>query len=76
MTPEEMYRAAMDIKEGKSDGYTGLTLVLPNGCKFPKRFPRGELLCESQRGRVYSFKPDKIIEFLKKNGLNKEITCQ
>lgn len=67
MTPEQLYKDAIAAKE---QGATcGMTLVFGRGMKKPPGFPRGELLCETERGRVYSFKPDKVIGWLTKNGL-------
>ena len=67
MTPEKLMADAKAAKE--SGSYVGMTLHLPRGFKRPKGFPRGELLSETERGRVYSFDPDKIISWLLDNGL-------
>ena len=67
MTPERLYKDAL---YAKSQGpFCRVTLVFPHGFKRPKGFPRGHLLSETERGKVYSFDPDKIIEWLQKNGL-------
>lgn len=64
MSPKQMYDAAIEVKE--RNGF-GLPLVLPRGFKRPQGFPRGELLCQNSQGqRVYSFDPDKIINWIKK----------
>ena len=67
MTPEQLYK---DAQEAKAQGSVcGMTLVFGLGAKKPKGFPRGELLSETERGRVYSFNPDKVLAWLAKNGL-------
>ena len=67
MTPEQLYKDACEAK--KQGSHVGMSLVFQRKQKRPKGFPRGELLCETERGRVYSFDPDKVIAWLKKNGL-------
>lgn len=67
MTPFSLYKDAIEAKE--SGAHVGMSLQLPKGFKRPKGFPRGELLCENTMGRVYSFDPDKIIAWLRKNDL-------
>ena len=67
MTPEQLYTDAIEAKE--QGAHVGMTLVFRRGQKRPSGFPRGELLCETERGNVYSFDPDKVIAWLKKNGL-------
>ena len=60
-----------EAKAAKEQGANaGMTLVLPNGFRRPPGFPRGTLLSETGRGRVYSFDPDKIINWLQLNGLD------
>jgi hypothetical protein len=68
MTPEMLYKDAIEAKEQKS---YGMSLFFPKGYKKPKGFPIGELMCETLQGRVYSYKPDKVIEWLNKNGIIK-----
>lgn len=67
MTPEQLYKDAIEAKA--QGAVCGMTLVFGRGSKKPKGFPRGELLSETERGRVYSFDPDKVIAWLTKNGL-------
>ena len=67
MTHEQLYKDALAAKE--QGAICGMTLVFGRGTKKPKGFPRGELLSETERGRVYSFDPDKVISWLTKNGL-------
>ena len=67
MTPEQLYKDALKAKEQGS--VVGMSLVFAKGQKRPQGFPRGELLCETERGRVYSFDPDKVIAWLTKHGL-------
>lgn len=67
MTPEQLYK---DAQAAKIQGSTcGMTLVFGKCAKKPKGFPRGELLSETECGRVYSFDPNKVIAWLVKNGL-------
>ncbi len=65
MTPEQLYKDAVAAKA--QGAVCGMTLVIGRG-KKPKGFPRGELLSETERGRCYSFDPDKVIAWLVKNG--------
>ena len=67
MTPQQLYKDAVNAKE--QGAHCGMTLVFPKGVKRPKGFPRGELLCETARGRCYSFNPDKVLLWLKNNSL-------
>ncbi len=68
MTPEQM---AIDAAGAMQAG-TNMTLVLPRGSKLPPKFPRGELLCvNSERDRVYSFDPVKVLAWLAANELVK-----
>lgn len=67
MTPEQLYKDAQEAKA--QGGVCGMTLVFGRGAKRPKGFPSGELLSETERGRVYRFNPDKVIDWLTKNGL-------
>jgi len=60
MTPEQLYTDAL---EAKAQG-TNMSLVIPKGHRLGNGFPRGELLCETDHGRVKSFSPDKIIAML------------
>ena len=48
MTPAEVLNASVESVDR-------LTLVLPHGRPRPPGFPRGELLCETVKGNVYSF---------------------
>lgn len=60
------------VLEAKTNG-TNLTIKLPNG--FRKEvagtgFPRGELLTDIHEGfKVYSFKPEALEKWLKRNDL-------
>lgn len=67
MTPEQLYNDAIAAK--KQGAHVGMSLVFQRGQKRPDGFPRGELLCETERGLIYSVSPDKVIAWLKKNGL-------
>ena len=66
MTLEELYRDAMRAKE--NDSLIGVSLHFGKGCKRPAGFPRGQLLNETERGSLYTFNADKIIEWVKKQG--------
>ena len=62
MTPQEIAaRAVSAILQG-----TDLTLHLPTGEKFPKGWPRGELLSMNDKGKNFSFDPLKILGFMQK----------
>lgn len=66
MTPKQLFESA---NTAKANG-TKMTLVLPVRFKRPKGFPRGELMSDTEeRGKVYSFDPDKIINFLQMSKL-------
>lgn len=67
MTPEQLYKDAIEAKA--QGAHCGMTLVFGRRAKKPKGFPRGDLLCETEAGLVFSFDPDKVINWLKKNGL-------
>ena len=67
MSPEQLYKDAQEAK--KQGSHCGMSLVFSKGNKHPPGFPRGELLCETERGKLYSFSPDKVIRWLEKNGL-------
>lgn len=64
MTLEELYRNAIESKEQSS--VVGVSLHVKKGYKFPSGFPRGELLNETDIGRLYGFNADKIIAWVKK----------
>lgn len=66
MTPEQLYRTALEAKE---QGTGRMTLVFSKGNKRPAGFPRGELLSETERGNVYSFSADDVIEWIENEGL-------
>lgn len=61
MLPRQMAELAV---EAILDGGR-MTMVLPQKVRWPKGFPRGTLLSETElRGRVYSFDPLKILAFI------------
>ena len=67
MTLEELYRDAVRAKEEQPPSLgIGITLFFKKGMKKPSGFPRGELLNETEGGRLYSFDADKIIAWVKK----------
>ena len=46
----------------------GQPVVLERKGKLPRSFPRGELLCEnSQGGRVFRYKPERLLAWLAKH---------
>ena len=66
MNIDEMVRDALDAKSKGQE----MTLVVPRPFKGkPKGFPCGELLCEQTYSNVNSYDPDKILNWLDKNGL-------
>ena len=70
MKPIDIAKKAIETMT--QPGTLGLTLVIPKGT-LPKGFPRGELLDETRRNgrveRTYSFAPEKVLEYLVRNGL-------
>jgi hypothetical protein len=66
MTIEELKKEALEAK--RRNGF--VVLRVPRG-KYPKRFPRGELLEETEKYRVYGFMPEKILKWIEK--LEKEV---
>lgn len=61
----------IDALDAQSKGQQ-MTLVVPRPFKGrPKGFPRGELLCEQPSSSVTSYDPEKILNWLEKNGLYK-----
>lgn len=68
MTPEQLYLMAIDsISVSEKYGVEAKVQLLMK--KKPKEFPSGELLSETDLGKVYNFKAKKIIEWLQKNNL-------
>lgn len=63
MTPQELHKLCAD---SIAEGYDGINLVFD---KVPKGFPRGELLCVSQRGKVYRHSAIKVLSWMLKNKL-------
>lgn len=73
MTIDELLDCAVEARI--QGGAIGITLVFPRGFKRPVGFPRGELLCDNaERGRVYSFDPEKIIKWIRKNNADPAAT--
>lgn len=70
MTPIELSREALNAL--LTPGKLGVVLVFSRGAR-PPGFPRGEFLNEMVRGGVlektYSFKPQKVLDWLLKNQL-------
>jgi hypothetical protein len=65
MTPKQLLHDATAAIVGG----TNMSLVFGKGKKRPAGFPRGELLCETERGNVYSVDPKKVITWLESNDL-------
>lgn len=62
MTPDKLGLAALcAILQG-----TDVTLNLPLEEKWPKGWPRGELLSVNDTGKNYSFNPVKVLSFMHK----------
>jgi hypothetical protein len=51
----------------KQPGILGVTLSTPRGKKMPPGFPRGELLSENQQFVNRSYKPEKVLRWLRDN---------
>lgn len=65
MSVVELFQIAV---KGMNQTIPGMTLVIPVG-KYPRGFPRGELLNWKANGdRLYLFKPDKVLFYLVKHG--------
>ncbi len=63
MTPKEMEAACLTaISAG-----TGVTLSTPKGQAMPHGFPRGELLSENKQFVNRSYKPEKVLRWLREN---------
>ena len=70
MTPQEMTLLCIAALN-ETPPATGIPIVLKKGCKRPPKFPRGELLCETERGRVYSINPMRLLAWLAASGFVK-----
>ena len=63
MKPKEMEAACLAaISAG-----TGVTLSTPKGTAMPHGFPRGELLSENKQFVNRSYKPEKVLRWLRDN---------
>lgn len=63
MTPAQMEAACLAaIPAGH-----GVTLSTPKGQKMPHGFPRGELLSENKQFVNRSYKPEKVLRWLREN---------
>lgn len=71
MTPMQMAEECINALAEPS-GRRDVRLVIPKG-KTPRGFPRGELACETLHDgsvhRVLWYKPERLLNFLVKNGL-------
>jgi len=63
MTPAQMEAACLAAIPG---GH-GVTLSTPKGQKMPNGFPRGELLSENAQWVNRSYKPEKVLRWLREN---------
>ena len=63
MTPAQMEAACIAaIPAGN-----GVTLSTPRGQKMPHGFPRGEILSENSQWVNRSYKPEKVLRWLRDN---------
>ena len=69
MTPKEMEAACLAAIPG---GH-GVTLSTPKGQPMPHGFPRGELLSENKQFVNRSYKPEKVLRWLRENRLIESI---
>lgn len=65
MTLDELHQRASDAMH-PTKGIGWLTLILPT--KRPKGFPRGELMCDNGRDKVYRVDARKLLKWLRANG--------
>lgn len=66
MTPEIM---AAQCAEVINTGGTHVNFIKP--AKMPKGFPMGELMCETDRGKVYQYDAMRVLAWMVSNGLAK-----
>lgn len=64
MTPKGM---ALECAAILRDGGTHISLIKPG--RSPKGFPRGELLSETHKGKLYSYDAVHVLAWLAANGL-------
>lgn len=63
MTPAQMEAACL----AAIPGGRGVTLSTPKGKDMPHGFPRGELLSENAQWVNRSYKPEKVLRWLREN---------
>ena len=63
MTPKQMEAACL----AAIPGGRGVTLSTPKGKAMPHGFPRGELLSENAKWVNRSYKPEKVLRWLREN---------
>ncbi len=64
MTPKEMEALCLKIM---ASGYPSVTLSTAKGLKMPPGFPRGDLLSETMQYTNRSYKPEKVLRWLRDN---------
>jgi hypothetical protein len=63
MTPQDMEAQCLRA----IDAAQGVTLTTDRGQRMPAGFPQGELLSESRVGVNRSYKPEKVLRWLRDN---------
>ena len=65
MKPEELERACLQAIESR----TRITLTWPKGQRIPAGFPTGEILSETASVTNRSYKPEKLLRWLRDTNL-------
>ena len=65
MKPEKLERAYLQVIESR----TRITLTWPKGQRIPTGFPIGEILSETASVTNRSYKPEKLLRWLRDNNL-------
>lgn len=65
MTPKEMEAACLRAMQWSPTAR--VTLSTPKGVKLPHGFPQGELLSENDKFVNRSYKPEKVLRWLREN---------
>lgn len=63
MTPKQMEAVCLTAMAAG----TGVTFTTPKGQQMPHGFPRGELLSENKQFVNRSYKPEKVLRWLREN---------
>lgn len=71
MTPKEMRHQCVQALSLELKAKINVIFTVPKGTKFPKGFPRKELINETDHGgeilRRYAFDPLKVLAWLEEN---------